>query len=249
MKSYDYIIVGAGYAGLTATRQLLRADKNVLLLEARDRIGGRVYTKNYPGGFYLDLGGAWIGPTQDKIYALAREFGVGTFKTYDTGKSTLYYKGRLKRYKGIIPPLPIGPLLSIDFALKKLNKLSRTVNLQEPWETPNAAYWDSMTLDTWMREQMSFTTARTMFRIAAEAIWACHPNEVSMLHAMFYTKSGQNADVLMNVKDGAQEERIAGGAMQPALRLAETFKEKIRLNSAVESIIQDGGKDSAWPRL
>jgi monoamine oxidase len=79
-----------------------------------------------------------------------------------------------------------------------------------------------------------------MFRIAAEAIWACHPNEISMLHAMFYTKSGQNVDVLMNVKDGAQEERLVGGAMQPALKLAETFKDKIQLNHAVESITQHG---------
>jgi len=71
---------------------------------------------------------------------------------------------------------------------------------------------------------------------------ACHPNEISMLHAMFYTKSGQNVDVLMNVKDGAQEERISGGAMQPGLRLAATFHDKIRLNSVVESITQDGDK-------
>ena len=242
MIHYDHIVIGAGYAGLTATRELVRAGKNVLLLEARDRIGGRVYTRTFDEGFYLDIGGAWVGPTQDKIYALAKEFGVETFKTYDTGKSTMYYKGKLKRYNGIIPPLPVGSLLSIDFAIKKLNKLSRTVNLSRPWETPDAAYWDSMTLDTWMRQQMSFETARTMFRIAAEAIWACHPNEISMLHAIFYTKSGQNVDVLMNVKDGAQEERLVGGAMEPALRLAATFQDKIRLNSAVESITQDGNK-------
>ena len=242
MIHYDQIVIGAGYAGLTATRELIRAGKNVLLLEARDRVGGRVYTRTFDEGFYLDIGGAWIGPTQDRIYALAHEFGVETFKTYDTGKSTMYYKGKLKRYNGIIPPLPVGSLLSIDLAIKKLNKLSRTVNLARPWETPDAAYWDSMTLDTWMRQQMSFETARTMFRIAAEAIWACHPNEISMLHAMFYTKSGQNVDVLMNVKDGAQEERIVGGAMEPALRLAATMQDKIRLNSVVESITQDGDK-------
>lgn len=241
MEHYDYIVIGAGYAGLIATRQLLKAGKRVLLIEARDRIGGRVYTRQFDG-FYLDIGGAWVGPTQDKIYALVREFGVETFKTYDIGKTTLFYKGRVKRYKGIIPPLPIGPLLSIDFAIKKLNKLSRAVNLEKPWQTPDALYWDSMTLDTWMRRQMSFETARTMFRIAAEAIWACHPNEISMLHAMFYTKSGQNVDVLMNVKDGAQEERLVGGAMLPALRLAETFKDKIQLNAPVEAIIQDSDK-------
>jgi monoamine oxidase len=242
MEHYEYIVIGAGYAGLTATRQLLKAEKKVLLLEARDRVGGRVYTKTLEDGSYVDLGGAWVGPTQDKIYALAREFGVETFKTYDIGKSTIVYKGKVKRYKGIIPPLPVGALLSLDFAMKKMNKLSKTVNLEKPWLTPNAAYYDSMTLDTWMRKEMNFVTARNMFQIAAESIWACNPNEISMLHALFYTKSGRDLDTLINIKDGAQEERLLGGAQQPALRLAETFKEHIRLNSVVKTIIQEGDK-------
>jgi len=242
MQNFDFIVIGAGYAGLTATRRLLQAGKKVLLLEARDRVGGRVYTQTLESGVYVDLGGAWVGPTQDKIYALAREFGVETFKTYDTGKSTIVYKGNVKRYQGIIPPLPVGALLSLDFAMRKMNKLSKTVNLEKPWLTPNAAYYDSMTLDTWMRREMNFKTARDMFQIATESVWACHPNEVSMLHAMFYTKSGRDLDTLINIKDGAQEERLLGGAQQPALRLAETFKESIRLSSVVKTIIQDNEK-------
>ncbi|AFK02693.1 amine oxidase [Emticicia oligotrophica DSM 17448] len=240
MKIYDAIVIGAGYAGLTATRELLKAEKDVLLLEARDRVGGRVYTKYYDDGSYLDLGAAWVGPTQDKIYALAREFGVGTFPTYDEGKSTLYFNGKVKHYKGIIPPLPIGSLLSLDFAIKRMNKLSKTIDLEKPWDSPNAAYYDSMTLATWMQKQMSFKTARIMFKLAAEAIWAADPNEISMLHALFYTKSGRDLDTLINVKNGAQEERILGGASLPALRLAETFQDKIRLNSVVKNIIQEG---------
>jgi monoamine oxidase len=85
---YDVIVAGAGYAGLTATQDLLRAGKNVLLLEARDRVGGRVHTQQFDDGSYVDLGGAWVGPSQDRIYALARAYGVETFRTFDTGKST-----------------------------------------------------------------------------------------------------------------------------------------------------------------
>ena len=241
MQHYDFIVIGAGYAGLTATRQLLAANKNVILLEARDRVGGRVYTKTLDSGVYVDLGGAWVGPTQDRLYALAREFGVETFKTYDTGKSTFTYKGKTKRYSGIIPPLSIPALLSLDLAMKKMNRLSQTVNLEKPWLTPNAEYYDSMTLETWMRSEMHFEAARCMFTIAAESIWACHPNEVSMLHALFYTKSGQNLDVLINIKGGAQEERFVGGAQQPALKLAAAIQpQNIRLNSVVKTIIQDG---------
>ena len=220
MKIYDAIVIGAGYAGLTATRELLKSEKDVLLLEARDRVGGRVYTKYYDDGTYLDLGAAWVGPTQDKIYALAKEFGVQTFPTYDEGKSTLLFNGKVKRYKGLIPPLPIGSLLSLDFAIKRMNKLSKIIDLEKPWESPNAEYYDSMTLATWMDKQMNFKTAKIMFKLAAEAIWAADPNEVSMLHALFYTKSGRDLDTLMNVKNGAQEEMSLGGASQPAFRLA-----------------------------
>ncbi|HEY1055506.1 MAG TPA: FAD-dependent oxidoreductase, partial [Emticicia sp.] len=110
MQTYDTIIIGAGYAGLTATRELLKAGKNVILLEARTRVGGRVHTQYFDDGSYVDLGAAWVGPTQDKMYALAKEFGVQTFPTYDEGKSTLLYNNKLKHYKGIIPPLPIPSL-------------------------------------------------------------------------------------------------------------------------------------------
>lgn len=242
MQTYDVIVIGAGYAGLTATRELLKAGKKVLLLEARDRVGGRVYTRYFDDGSYVDLGAAWVGPTQHKIYALAKEFGVGTFPTYDEGKSTLLFNNKVKRYKGLIPPLPIGSLLSLDFAIKRINKLAKTVDLQQPWNTPNAAYYDAMTLATWMDKQMSFKTAKVMFKLAAEAIWAADPNEISMLHAMFYTQSCRDFDTLMNVKNGAQEERLIGGASQPALRLADTFKEHIRLNSVVRAISQRAGK-------
>ncbi len=235
---FDVIVVGAGYAGLTAARKLIRADKSVLVLEARSRVGGRVYTEHRPGGYYLDLGGAWIGPTQDKFYDLIHEFGIKTFKTYAEGKSTLVYNGRVKQYKGLIPPLPLASLLSLDRAIKKMNRLSASINLQKPWESPRALEWDAITLAGWMKKEMPFKAAREMFKIAAEAIWAADPAEISFLHALFYTKSGQNLDVLMNVNQGAQEERISGGAQGPALRLAETIESHIRLDSEVTHINQ-----------
>ncbi|QMW02114.1 flavin monoamine oxidase family protein [Spirosoma foliorum] len=237
---YDVLVIGAGYAGLTAMHELKKAGKNVLLLEARERVGGRVWTKRFDDGSYVDLGGAWVGPTQDRLYALTNEFGVDTFKTYDEGKSTQFFRGQVKRYKGLIPPLPVGALLSLDAAIKKMNKLSKTVNLAEPWATPKASKWDSMTLATWMNQQMSFDVARQFFKIAAEAIWAADPAEISMLHALFYTKSGRDLDTLMNIKNGAQEERFVGGAQTIANRMAATFSDQLIFNSPVKAIVQTG---------
>ncbi|GAB3501620.1 FAD-dependent oxidoreductase [Spirosoma knui] len=237
--SYDVVVIGAGYAGLTATRDLLKAGKNVLLLEAQGRVGGRVWTQRFDDGSYVDLGGAWVGPTQDRLYALAKEFSVETFKTFDEGKSTQFFRGQVKRYKGLIPPLPVGALLSLDAAIKALSKLSKTVNLTAPWETPNARQLDSMTLSAWMDKQMRFDIARQFFKIAAEAIWAADPAEISLLHALFYIKSGRDLDTLMNVKNGAQEERFVGGAQTIADRMAATFQDRIMFNSPVKAILQD----------
>lgn len=239
---YDVLVIGAGYAGLTAARDLIKAGKNVLILEARDRVGGRVWTQRFDDGSYVDLGGAWVGPTQDRLYALAREFGVDTFKTYDKGQSTQYFKGNVKRYKGLIPPLPLGSLLSLDFAIKRMNKLSKKVNLESPWLTPGAELLDNLTLADWMQKQMRFETARRFFKVAAEAIWAADPSEISLLHALFYTKSGKDLDTLMNVKNGAQEERMVGGMQTIADRLIASFPERIRYNSPVKYIRQGAGE-------
>ena len=150
----DVIIVGAGYAGLTAGRILKKAGKKVLLLEARDRVGGRVFTRHLENGGYVDLGAQWIGPTQDKMYSLLKEFGISSFNTYDTGKSLFYRGGKLKSYNGLIPPLPLFSLLSLDAGIKKINKLSKSINLHAPWESKKAQYWDSITLQSWMEKQM-----------------------------------------------------------------------------------------------
>ncbi|AQG81488.1 flavin monoamine oxidase family protein [Spirosoma montaniterrae] len=235
---YDAIVVGAGYAGLTATHELVKAGKTVLLLEARDRVGGRVHTQHFDDGTYVDLGAAWVGPSQDRLYALAHAFGVETFKTYDSGRSTQYFRGKVKRYKGIIPPLPLFSLLSLDAAIRRINKLSRTVNLAEPWQTPNAQQLDNLTLADWMQGQMSYETAQTFFNIAVGAIWAADPAEFSLLHALFYIRSGRDLETLMNVKNGAQQERFVGGAQTIADRMAETFRDRIVFNASVRAISQ-----------
>lgn len=56
---YDAIVIGAGVAGLTAAEELSAQDKKILILEARDRLGGRVYS-DYSWGFSIDLGASWI---------------------------------------------------------------------------------------------------------------------------------------------------------------------------------------------
>lgn len=236
---YDVIVIGAGYAGLTAARNLKRAGKNILLLEARDRVGGRIYTKWLDENTYVDLGGQWIGVTQDKMYALCKEYQVPTFATFDKGKSSMFFLNQLKQYKGIIPPLPLFALLNLNKGIQRITRLSKKINLQQPWLSPNAQMWDQMSAEEWIQQTMKNEKARSMFQLAFEAIFATHPKNISMLHTLFYTKSGKDFETLMNIKKGAQQDRIMGGAQSVCDKMAAELKDILHLNKAVVSISQN----------
>jgi monoamine oxidase len=235
----DVIIIGAGYAGLTAARQLKAAGKNILVLEARDRVGGRVWTKQLMQGGYIDLGAQWVGPGQEKLYALARHYGIKNFPTYDEGKSILHMNNLTKTYKGLIPPLPLPALLSLNNAIRKMNKLSKGIDPTAPWNHPRANEWDQQTLGGWVSKQVKSAKARGLFTIAAEAIFAANPSEISFLFSLFYTRSGNDFDTLMNIKNGAQQDRIMGGADQPARKMAIELEGHIRLNHPVSMVRQE----------
>src|SRR6478672_5793611 len=83
----DVAVVGAGLAGLTAARRLVQAGRSVIVLEARDRVGGRVLTESLGGNDFAELGGMFQGPTQDRIKALANEVSVALIPTYNTGNN------------------------------------------------------------------------------------------------------------------------------------------------------------------
>lgn len=238
-SSYDVIIIGAGYAGLAAGLALQKAGKKILLLEARNRCGGRILTEYFTEDQYTDLGGQWIGPGHERMYAFAKEFGIDTFHTHDIGKSSLLLNGKHKLYKGIIPPLSLFALLSVDRAIRKINKLAKTIDLEKPFASPHAAEWDSMSLADWMNQQMKNETARKMFAVAAEAVFATDASTLSFLHALFYIKSSGNLDYLMNIHKGAQQDRIKGGAQSICIKMAETLGSAIQYEKVVTQIIQD----------
>src|SRR3954465_15791664 len=110
----DVAVIGAGFAGITAARELQRKGVDVVLLEARDRVGGRVLDEPIGDGKVVEVGGQWVGPGQDRLYALAREVGVDTFRTHSAGQNLIEFHGDLKRYSGTIPR--ISPAVLADVA-------------------------------------------------------------------------------------------------------------------------------------
>ncbi len=234
----DVVVVGAGFAGLSAARALERGGKKATVLEARDRVGGRVYTTKPKEVPWVDLGGQWVGPTQEKILALLREQGARTFKTWTTGQNLLVVSGKKSRYRGTIPRLPILSLLNVGYAQFLLDRLAKTVPLDAPWKAARAKEWDARTFDDWLRVHVRTDAARHLLEAALETVFAAPAREMSLLHVLFYIHSGKNLDMLLGTDGAAQAERVQGGMQPVAEKLAEGID--VRLSSPVRRIQQEG---------
>ena len=155
-RTADVVVVGAGLAGLTAARAIEKAGRSVVVLEARDRVGGRTLNHPIPKGHVGDVGGTWIGPTQDRIAALAKEFGVHPFAQPDAGRQVYYAQGRRTTYRdtGPLGTAPPDPAILADVALvvKLLDQMAKQTPVDKPWEAPKAQEWDRITLATWLQD-------------------------------------------------------------------------------------------------
>jgi monoamine oxidase len=234
----DVIIVGAGFSGIAAARKLHQSKKSFIVLEARDRIGGRVYTKNLSDDLYVDLGGQWIGPSQTRMYELCEEYGVEYFETYDEGNNIIDLNEKIKTYKGIIPKMDILSLLNLDWVLRKLERMAKSIPLQSPWSHAKAGIYDQTSMEAFLVRNCHTQACLSVMRVAAQTIFAANLENLSLLHTLFYIKSGTNLNTLINVKNGAQQHRLTGG-MQPLLeKIAGPFRDQILLGHVVAEIHQ-----------
>jgi monoamine oxidase len=241
----DFVIVGAGLAGLTAARDLTRAGKSVVVMEARSRVGGRLLNHSLGPGKVVEAGGTWIGPTQDRIAALVREVGLTTFPTYNSGLNLLLLEGKVTRYRGSIPRIGVRALVDIGLLQSRFEKLARTVDVESPWKTPNAEELDRQSVRSWFEGHVRTQGARALFTLFNEAVFGADPSEISLLHGLFYTASAGSVNLLVDTEGGAQQDRIVGGSQEVCIRLAAQLGDAVRLESPVRSITQDGKRVTA----
>ncbi|MDZ5645839.1 flavin monoamine oxidase family protein [Nitrospirillum sp. BR 11828] len=236
----DVAIIGAGFAGLTAARALVDAGLRVTVLEARDRVGGRIHTRRAQDGTPIDVGGQWVGPGQDKVLALAEELGVETFPSFEEGENLCLHNGRLMRFTGLLPPHEPDALAEVEATFQALDILAATVDAEAPWTSPNAAALDSESFDAWILRTAAGDEARFWMRFLARSVLASEARELSLLHVLFYIKAAGGLDALISMGGGAQERRFSLGAQHLAERLADTVRPQLRLNTPVAALAQDG---------
>lgn len=244
LTSVDVVVVGAGYSGLAAAWSLTNEGHSLLVVEARDRVGGRAWTEKLPGGGWVDNGGQWIGPGQTQILELAAEVGVKTFPTFQDGQHILVFQGQRLVYTSDDPtsldvPVPTEDLDELLATLAEIDALSRTVPPHAPWEAARAIEWDSQTVATWMADNVTTDGAKFGLHAAVVGYFSVEPCDMSFLHLLFYISA---AGGLEELEASSLIWRFEEGAQEVPNRLATRLGDKIRYDSPVRKIDQTGEK-------
>jgi len=235
------IVVGAGLAGLSAARRLVASGREVVVLEARDRVGGRVRGGEL-AGHPVEVGGTWLGEGHAMMYALVEELGLSTFRTWNDSGSVLLELGgrqsRLAPHKGATPRLNPFALADLAQGLLRFERMATKVDLEQPWATPGARRLDGQTFESWIRRNLRTSAGRAYFHTACEAVFAADACDLSLLHALFYARSNADFETLLAVDRGAQQDRVVGGSVRVAEGLAVLLGDRVRLGAVVRSVRQ-----------
>ena len=240
--SVDVAVVGAGLSGLRAARALADAGREVVVLEARERVGGRLLNVTVGDGVTIDVGGQWVGSDHARVQRLAGELGVEIFPQHGAGRNLLDVGGKRRRYRGTIPRLGPRVLWDVFVARRRIDRLARSVGAEAPWAAEGVAELDRETLAEWCERNVHTEIARELIGLAGRTVWGTGPEEISMLHAAFYVASAGSFDKLIDTEGGAQQDRLDGGAQLLPLGLAESLGDRVRLGAPVRRISHgDGG--------
>ncbi|MBW2629721.1 MAG: FAD-dependent oxidoreductase [Deltaproteobacteria bacterium] len=251
----NVIIIGGGLSGLMAGRELQRGGvDSFLVLEARERVGGRTLNMPIGGGHIVEVGGEWIGPGQNSIAALIDELGIGAFDAYYEGDTTYDIEGAISR--GLLPDISLAEGADFAKVAWQLDRLCKQMPIGEPWRMKDASALDRTTLGDWLREHASTSFTPSVFRLISRAVMSGYPERISLLWVLHYLRSaGGILPVILN-DGGAQDQRIDGGSQviserlaadlgdrvllgQPVLRIEDHAPDRMRVVTPVESFTAD----------
>ncbi|MGH7022843.1 MAG: flavin monoamine oxidase family protein [Caulobacteraceae bacterium] len=237
-RKADVVVIGAGFAGLKAARELTDRGLSVILVEAKDRVGGRTKRADLAGRA-IDLGGQWVGARHSVLLAEAERLGLVAYPQYAAGKTIVRLAGKTAAFSGEVPPLSPFALLELAGLQRHWNRDMGTVPAEEPWSAPKAHQWDSQTLETWIERHLRTAGARAFARLVPRGAWAVEASQVSYLWFLDALRGSEGLEHLMAVEGGVLDAKFEGGMHQIASRLAGELGERVVLGAPVRRIVQD----------
>jgi putrescine oxidase len=232
----DIVIIGAGASGLTAATELRKAGLTVAVLEARDRVGGRLWTDQIEGAM-LEIGGQWVSPDQDALKETIAELGLDTFARYRTGENVyINAEGRRTRFEGEIFPVSAETEREIRRLITILDDLVADTDPDRPWTHPRARELDEISFGTWLENETADQEARDNIGMYIAGAMLTKPaHAFSTLQALLMAASAGSFSNLVDA-DFILDERVIGGLQQVPILLAERLGDDVHLGQAVRTL-------------
>lgn len=239
----DVVVIGGGLAGLAAGRQLQENGLDAVVLEARDRVGGKTYSTHTDHGDVVEYGGQWVGPGQDRVLALMEEFDIGTRPQYGEGTVVSRVAGRRDvgdTYEETLRALPGGSPEDLFAALEEIERCIEQIPPEAPTEAPRAEEWDATTLRSWADRQFETAEAQAAFERMIPGIYTADPGEISFLFFCYYARTCGGFDMVAGLSsDEDSHADVVVDVQSIARSLAEELGDAVRYGRPAHRLVRE----------
>ena len=234
------VVIGAGLSGMTTALDLKAAGWDVVVLEARDRVGGRVHTLYTPftTGLHAEAGGESIDDSHYAILAMLKRFGLSTerrapIKPYD---SAVYYQGMREPLAAFLEHdggKTLSDYLRFDNAV---SALADGINPDHPERARNAEKLDSQSLEDFVRAQKLAPAAEFLVRLQNRGEYNAELRDISLLFVA--QQEAASSSSLLSLTE-SETMRIAGGNSMLPLAMAKALGSVVQMSSPVTRVEHD----------